>query len=234
MRILGVIPARGGSRGVPGKNIKLLAGKPLIYYTIEAAKRAVLITESIVSTDSFEIADIAKTYGANVPYLRPAELADDTASSVDVLIHAVNFLKKAGKVFDAVCLLQPTYPFREKGFIDFAIKLFMDKQSDSLISVLPLPDKYNPHWIFEKNMNNLLRIATGENEILKRRQDLPDAFFRDGSIYITKTDVLIHKHSLYGEKIGYIVSDKNYYVNIDTIDDWEKAEVLAKKIKGGE
>lgn len=231
MRILGLIPARGGSKGVPGKNIKLLAGKPLIYYTIEASKRAGLITETVVSTDSREIAAVAEGYGAEVPFLRPPELATDTASSVDVVIHAVEFLKNKGKVFDAVCLLQPTYPFREDGFIDKAVKIFMENDPDSLISVLPLPDKYNPHWIFEKGQNNFLRIATGEKEIIKRRQELPEAFYRDGSVYITKTDVLINEHSLYGGKIGYIVSDVSRYVNIDTIEDWEKAEALAEKIK---
>lgn len=231
MRILGLIPARGGSKGVPGKNIKLLAGKPLIYYTIEASKRAGLITETVVSTDSREIAAVAEGYGAEVPFLRPPELATDTASSVDVVIHAVEFLKNKGKVFDAVCLLQPTYPFREDGFIDKAVKIFMENDPDSLISVLPLPDKYNPHWIFEKGQSNFLRIATGEKEIIKRRQELPEAFYRDGSVYITKTDVLINEHSLYGGKIGYIVSDVSRYVNIDTIEDWEKAEALAEKIK---
>lgn len=231
MRILGLIPARGGSKGVPGKNIKLLAGKPLIYYTIEASKRAGLITETVVSTDSREIAAVAEGYGAEVPFLRPPELATDTASSVDVVIHAVEFLKNKGKVFDAVCLLQPTYPFREDGFIDKAVKIFMENDPDSLISVLPLPDKYNPHWIFEKGQSNFLRIATGEKEIIKRRQELPEAFYRDGSVYITKTDVLINEHSLYGGKIVYIVSDVSRYVNIDTIEDWEKAEALAEKIK---
>jgi|WetSurMetagenome_2_1015567.scaffolds.fasta_scaffold00478_14 CMP-N,N'-diacetyllegionaminic acid synthase len=234
MRVLGVIPARGGSKGVPGKNIKLLAGKPLIYYTIEASKRAGLITETVVSTDSEEIAEIAKDYGAEVPFLRPPELATDTASSVDVVIHAVEFLKDKGKAFDAVCLLQPTYPFREDGFIDKAVKIFMDNNPDSLISVLPLPDKYNPHWIFEKSLDNFLKIATGEKEIIKRRQDLPDAFYRDGSVYITRTDVLINEHSLYGGKIGYIVSDISRYVNIDTIEDWDKAGELAERIKASE
>ena len=234
MRILGIIPARGGSKGVPGKNIKQLAGKPLIYYTIEASRRAGLITATVVSTDSEEIAAIAKSYGAEVPFLRPAELADDTASSVDVVIHAVEYLKKEGKVFDAVCLLQPTYPFREEGFIDKAVKIFIENDSDSLISVLSLPDKYNPHWIFEKSKDDFLRLATGEKEIIKRRQDLPEAFYRDGSVYITKTDVLINEHSLYGGKIGYIISDINRYVNIDTIEDWGKAEELAEKIKAAE
>ncbi|HBE42314.1 MAG TPA: acylneuraminate cytidylyltransferase [Bacteroidales bacterium] len=231
MKILAIIPARGGSKGVPGKNIKLLAGKPLIQYTIEASLGAELLTDIIVSTDSNDIAQIAVSLGANVPFIRPGHLASDTASSVDVVAHAVGFLRDKGRTYDAVCLLQPTCPFRKKGFIDKAIERFIEAGTDSLISVLPLPNNFNPHWIFEKTGNDHLRIATGEKEIIKRRHDLPQAFYRDGSIYLTRTSVITNQGSLYGDTISYLVSEKQYYVNIDTIEDWSMAEEIAARLK---
>jgi|WetSurMetagenome_2_1015567.scaffolds.fasta_scaffold21902_4 CMP-N,N'-diacetyllegionaminic acid synthase len=229
MKILGIIPARGGSKGVPGKNSKLLAGKPLIQYTIEAAQNSELLTDTIVSTDSSEIAHLAALLGAEVPFIRPDSLATDTASSIDVVQHAVEFLKTQGRIYDAVCLLQPTCPFREKGFIDQAINKFAKAGTDSLISVLPLPEQFNPHWIFEMTAGDHLVLATGEKEIIKRRQELPQAYYRDGSVYLTLTQVITDRNSLYGETITYLVSEKLYHVNIDTPEDWEQAKELAEQ-----
>ena len=228
MKILALIPAREGSKGVPGKNIKMLGNKPLIQYTIESAKESKLLTDIVVSTDGLEIADLAKKLNIDVPFMRPSQFASDTASSFDVVIHAIETLEQEGKFFDAVCLLQPTYPFREKGLIDKAILQFINHSSDSLISVLPVPHEFNPHWVFEPNLKNHLVIATGDLQIIKRRQDLPGAYYRDGSIYLTKVDVLKNQKSLYGLKIGYIESNYDYYVNIDTLKDWKLAE---KKLK---
>ena len=132
--------------------------------------------------------------------------------------------------FDAVCLLQPTNPFREQGFIDKAIEKFITSKTDCLISVLPIPHEFNPHWAFEENEIGLLKIATGEKNIITRRQELPKAFYRDGAIYITKTEV-IKNGSLYGESIAYIENNPQFYVNIDTIEDWEKAEKLLTLMK---
>lgn len=230
MKVLGLIPARGGSKGIPGKNIKLLAGKPLIEYTIDAALNARLITDVVVSTDSPEIAEISRKLGAQVPFIRPASLALDTTGSIEVVCHAVKLLYEGGYEYDVVCLLQPTSPFRKPGFIDEAIELFSKSDYDSLISVLPLPEKFNPHWIFEECDNNTLKIATGEKEIIKRRQDLPKAFYRDGSLYLTRSSVIISKKSLYGNTIGYIVSDPLFNVNIDTPEDWLLAEKMAEKL----
>lgn len=229
MKILAIIPARGGSKGVPGKNTKLLAGKPLIQYTIEAAQESENLSDIIVSTDSKEIAQLSKNLGVDVPFLRPEHLASDTASTLEVVIHAVKFLKELGTHYNAVCLLQPTCPFRKKGFIDVAIRKFVESDTDSLLSVLPLPEKYNPHWIFEKQSNGLLKIATGEKDIIRRRQDLPDAYFRDGSVYLTKTSVMTDQSSLFGRSIDFIVNDPNFHINIDTMEDWKIAEILAVK-----
>lgn len=230
MKILGIITARGGSKGVPGKNIKLLGDLPLLTYTSKAANNSSLLTKTILSTDDISIIDVAKQFKLEVPFIRPSELATDTSSSISVIQHAVNFLESKGEYYDAICLLQPTSPFRKKGFIDEAIQKFISKKVDALVGVLPVPHELNPHWVFEPNSKGLLEIATGEKEIIKRRQDLPTAYFRDGSIYITKTSV-IKSGSFYGSKLSFIENDPEFYVNIDTMKDWESAESKLNLVK---
>ena len=230
-KILGIIPARGGSKGVPNKNIKLLGGKPLLQYTADAALNTTLLTKVILSTDSKAIAAIGRSLGLEVPFLRPIELATDTTSTLPVLQHAINYLQSLGEQYDAVCILQATSPFRPTGFIDKAIQKFISSDCDSLMSVLPVPHEYNPHWIFEPDAKGNLQIATGEKEIIKRRQDLPKAFIRDGSIYITKTNIIMEKNSIYGATIGYIESKPENHCNIDTMNDWEIAERKIENFK---
>jgi N-acylneuraminate cytidylyltransferase len=229
MRILGIIPARGGSKGVPRKNIKLLGKMPLIEYTINSAKASKFLTDTIVSTDDEEIAIAAEISGCKPPFVRPSELAQDNSTSIEVVQHAIDFFEKQNIFFDAVCLLQPTSPFREAGFIDAAIQKFIEKQSDSLVSVLPVPHEYNPHWTFEEADNGLLKIATGDKIMIPRRQELPKAFHRDGSLYITKTSV-IKNGSFLGESVAYMESNPDFYVNIDTMEDWKRAEELIIKL----
>jgi CMP-N,N'-diacetyllegionaminic acid synthase len=229
MKILGLIPARGGSKGVPKKNIKLLGKLPLIEYTIHSAKESNLLTQIVVSTDDEEIAIAAEVAGYKPPFVRPTEFAQDTSTSLEVVQHAIAFFESQNIFFDAVCLLQPTNPFREKGFIDHAIEKFIASKADCLLSVLEIPHEYNPHWAFEESENGLLKIATGELQIIPRRQDLPKAYQRDGSVYITKTEV-VKNGSLYGNSIAYIENNSQLHVNIDTMKDWEKAERLLTKI----
>jgi len=231
MNILAIIPARGGSKGVPGKNIKLLAGKPLLAYTSAVALKSSLLSKVILSSDDDEIISVAKTLEIEVPFKRPDNLAKDTTPTLPVILHALNFYESRGVFFDAVCLLQVTSPFRTVEFLDKAIQKFIKSKSDSLISVQEVPHEYNPHWTFELDETKNLKIATGESKIITRRQDLPKAYHRDGSIYITKTKILKEQHSLFGNTISHIVSPKEFYVNIDTIDDWKKAEQLAKHLK---
>lgn len=226
MRILAIIPARGGSKGVLGKNIKLLGGKPLLAYTSEIALQSKLLKEVIVSTEDLQIIEAAKRLNIKVPFTRPMELAQDNTPTIDVIIHALEWYKKQGVLFDAVCLLQATSPFRTVAFLDKAIMTFIEKGCDSLVSVQKVPHEYNPHWTFEVNTDGNLKIATGENQIISRRQELPIAYHRDGSIYITKTEVLLAAHSLYGQSISFIESDPDFYVNIDTLQDWQKAEEI--------
>src|SRR5688572_854179 len=166
MKTLGVITARSGSKGVPGKNTKILGNKPLLQYTAEAALASSLLTDVIISTDSEEIACLAQKCNIEVPFIRPSTLATDTSSSFEVVLHAINFLEKENRYYDAVCLLQPTNPFRPVDFIDKAIQKFEESEADSLISVLPVPTEFNPHWIFEPGSNDRLHIATGEKDII--------------------------------------------------------------------
>jgi len=225
MRILGLIPARGGSKGIPGKNIKPLRGKPLLQYTFEAAKNSKLLNNVILSSEDEAIIEIAKQLELEVPFKRPINLAEDSSSSLEVVQHALNYYLKQGINFDAVCLLQPTTPFRKDGFIDECILKFKDGNFDSLVSVREVPKEYNPHWVFEENQG-ALKIATGEKEIISRRQDLPKAYHRDGAVYLTKTEVLLNENSLYGKNIGFIDTTNSPYANIDTQEDWKKAEEM--------
>jgi CMP-N,N'-diacetyllegionaminic acid synthase len=224
MKIIGLIPARGGSKGVPGKNIKALAGKPLIAYTIEQALKSRLLDRVIVSTDDPDIAKTSVAYGAEVPFMRPAELAQDHSGSLEVVRHALDFFEERGQHYDAVCLLQATSPYRPKGCIDEAIRLFMQKQPDSLISVRRVPDEFNPHWTFEIEEDGRLRISTGDEKIIPRRQDLPPAYHRDGAIYISLAETIRNKGSLLGDDILAFPIDSPKLINIDTMDDWYEAE----------
>lgn len=230
MKILGLIPARGGSKGIPGKNIKFLAGKPLLAYTLESARESKLLMKTVLSSDDQEIIATAIQLGLEVPFTRPADLASDVSPTLPVLIHTLNFFAERGEFFDAVCLLQVTNPFRRNGFIDEAIMKLQETGADALVSVLPVPHEFNPHWVFEPQASGLLSIATGEEKIIPRRQELPPAYFRDGAIYLTRTEVLLKQNSLYGNKLAYIVGDEGRYVNLDTMQDWAKAEILVNSL----
>jgi len=225
MRILAIIPARGGSKGVPRKNIKLLGGRPLIQYSIDVALLSACFDKIMVSTDDAEIAKISKQLGAEVPELRPPHLANDNSATIDTVIYTLNYYKERGESFDAVCLLQPTCPFRDKIDLESAIHIFSLSEADSLVSVSPIPHQYNPHWAFFENEDKqYLRIATGEKNIIPRRQSLPEAYYRNGSIYLTRVEVIIEKESLYGDKMSYWKMDHSNIVNIDTMTDWIRAE----------
>lgn len=230
MKVLGLIPARGGSKGIPGKNIKNLGGKPVLAYTIESAKESKYLTKTILSSDDPEIIQVATQLGLEVPFVRPSDLAADASPTLPVIIHALRFFEELGEQFDAVCLLQVTNPFRRKGMIDEAIQKFIETDADALVSVLPVPHEFNPHWVFEPQEDGILKIATGEEKIITRRQELPPAYYRDGAIYLTKTQVLLDQNSLYGKKLAYLVGDQDRYVNLDTMKDWEAAESLVKTL----
>lgn len=224
MRILGLITARGGSKGIPGKNIKNLGGKPLLAYVAQDAKASRLLDRLVISTDDEQIAKVATDFGIEVPFIRPADLAQDHTPTLDVIAHCLVELQNQGEEFDAVCLLQPTSPFKPEGYIDHCINKFIQSNADCLITVLKVPHHFNPHWVFEENTNGILRIATGEDVLIPRRQDLPKAYYRDGSIYIFKKDNIFKQRAIVHGRTTFEISDARYYCNLDNQEDWRLAE----------
>jgi CMP-N,N'-diacetyllegionaminic acid synthase len=229
VRTLAVIPARGGSKGVPRKNVRLLDGKPLLQYTAEAALAARRLERVILSTDDPEIAEVGRQCGLEVPFLRPAELARDDTPTLPVLQHAVRWAEAEGDRFDAVCLLQPTQPLRPPGLIDACIALLEESDADAALTVLPVPAEHNPHWVYFRDAEGFLRLSTGEATPIPRRQELPPAFHREGSVYVTRRDVLIEENSLYGRRVAGYPVDPARTVNIDSLADWERAERLLRE-----
>ena len=224
MKILGLIPARGGSKGVPRKNIRRLNGKPLLAYTAESALQSKTLTRVILTTEDAEIAEIGRSCGIDVPFMRPTELAQDSTPSLSVVRHALLTLQKNGEDYDAVCLLQPTNPLRRVEDIDACVELFTRSNADCVISVLPVPHEYNPKWVFWKNGGDKMSLATGDTEIVPRRQDLPPAYHRDGSVYVTRSEIIIDRGSLYGDNIQGYEMPPEFSANIDTEDDWKAIE----------
>lgn len=233
MRVLGIIPARGGSKGVPRKNIRPLGGKPLLAWTAEAALGAKRLDRVILSTDDEEIAEIGRRAGIEVPFTRPAELADDRAPTLPVLQHAVAWMEARGDRYDAICLLQPTNPLRTAAVIDACVARLEVSGADAVITILPVPAEYNPHWVYFATSTGDLRLATGEAIPIPRRQDLPPAFHREGSVYVLRRDVLMEQGSLYGTRVVGEPVAPELSVNIDSLDDWVRAESLLAVLRGG-
>lgn len=226
MRVLGLIPARGGSKGVSSKNTRLLCGKPLLQYTAEAALGARLLSRVILSTEDEEIARVGESCGLEVPFIRPAELAEDETPTLPVVQHAVRWLENRGERFDAVCLLQPTNPLRLPEDIDGCIQLLETTDADAAVTISPVPAEHNPHWVYFQNGSGFLRLSTGEDTPIPRRQELPPAFHREGSVYVTRRDVLMDGNSLYGTRLAGYPIDAVRSVNIDGPEDWARAETL--------
>lgn len=227
MRVLGLIPARGGSKGLPRKNIRLLGDKPLLQYTAEAALAAKRLGRLILTTDDEEIAEVGRACGLDVPFMRPPELAEDDTPMLSVVQHAVRWLEERQDRYDAICLLQPTSPFRPPYLIDHCIERLETSRADAVISVLPVPPKYNPHWVFlRENDAGTLRLSTGEIIPIATRQSLPPAFHREGSVYVVRRDVVIEQGSLYGQRLEGVEVDPQWSVNIDTNLDWVEAQSL--------
>ena len=231
MNVLGLIPARGGSKGVPRKNIRQLAGKPLLAYTAEAALASSRLARVILSTDDEEIAEVGRSCGLEVPFLRPAELAEDTTPTLPVVQHAVQFLETRGEQFDAICLLQPTNPLRQTSDIDGCIELLESAEADTVFTMLAVPAEHNPHWVYFRNDDGSLRLSTGEATPIPRRQSLPPAFHREGSVYVARRDVVMIENSLYGARVIGFEIERSRSVNIDNLEDWARAESLLSQYR---
>ncbi|WP_017211316.1 cytidylyltransferase domain-containing protein [Clostridium beijerinckii] len=226
-KILSVIPARGGSKGVPRKNVRQLNGKPLIAYTIEEAKKSRYIDRIVVSTEDEEIAAVSREFGAEVPYLRPKELADDNSPTVDCVIHMLNWLKENENYMpDYVCLLQCTSPLRTFEDIDRTIEKLINTHMDGALSVCEAD--INPYWtnVFE---GDKLKYFIEEGKQITRRQDLPKIYSVNGSVYIIKTDVLLYNKTFEVDNItAYIMKNENS-IDIDNEIDFKFAELLVKE-----
>lgn len=221
--VLVIIPARGGSKGIPKKNIKELCGKPLIYYSIDIARNITSDDNICVSTDSDEIIDCVEQYGLKVPFKRPAELATDYVGTNEVLLHALKFYENKGKKIDTILLLQPTSPFRKIQHIIEAYKLYSDKL-DMVVSVKETAA--NPYYnCFEEDENGYLVISKGDGK-LERRQDAPKAFEYNGSIYIINPKSLVEKGMSSMTRVGKYEMDALYSIDLDTMFDWKLAELM--------
>lgn len=224
-RVLGVIPARGGSKGIKRKNLALLGDQPLIKYSIDACFGSKYLTRWMVSTDDQEIADYAEAQKAWVPFLRPAELATDIADSKDVVLHALDYANSTGEYYDYVMLLQPTTPFRSAEMIDLAIARLVDSGADALVSLIDVGANH-PHRMYSINGDNEMKpLIETENPMLAR-QHLPKYYIRSGDIYLVKTDVFVmHNTMLPNKTIGLVIDEKNH-VNIDTATDLRLANIV--------
>ncbi len=225
MKILAVIPARGGSKRLPGKNIKTLGGKPLIAWSIDAARASGCCVDVLVSTDDPAIAEVAKAHGASVPWLRPAELASDTAGSVDVLLHAVDWYQAHRAPLDAVLLLQPTSPFRSSDAIARAVDLFKAHQGQRpVVSVSPAST--HPAWTFRVGSEGMSPFL-GWGDLGKRSQDLEPAWMLNGSIYLMAPDQLRQvKSFLTPNTLPFQMQQPQEALDIDTASDFELCEWL--------
>lgn len=230
VRAIGVIPARGGSKAIPHKNIHPLLGKPLIAYTIEAALASKLLTDVVVSTEDPEIATVAASWGAQVPFVRPAELATDEALSLPVVRHAVNELEKAKSLkYDVVLMLQPTTPMRTADDIDEGIRLLLDTGADSVVSVVDVGGNHPFRMKRLVGDKILVNYIDQGFEDMRPRQQLPPVYIRSGALYVVRRDVIMERNSFVGADCrGYIMPHERA-VNIDTYLDFILSERLLRK-----
>jgi CMP-N,N'-diacetyllegionaminic acid synthase len=226
--IIAIIPARDGSKGLPGKNIKELCGKPLIAWSIEAGLGSKYIDEVMVTTESEEIARIAREFGASVPFIRPTELASDTATSFDAIKHAIDFYEnELHKRFDYIVLLEPTSPLREKDDIDGMIKtiISMEDQFDAIVS---LGEVHEHPSIMKKRVGNEIEPYCKKLVMATRRQDNEIAYFPYGVAYIVKTKTLLEEKSFYPRRTTHRMIKRYQCYEIDDIYDFLAIENIMK------
>lgn len=226
MRTLVIIPARGGSKGIPHKNIKPLNGKPLIYYTIDTARTIVSDEDICVSTDDDEIIEVVERYGLRVPFKRPDELATDTAGTYEVLLHALNYYEQQGCHYDTVLLLQNTSPFRKAEHVQEALALYT-QEVDMVVSVKE--SATNPYYnCFVEDDNRYLHKLL-DNTMFTRRQDAPTTYEYNGAVYVMNARRLKETHFGKFDKIVKYVMDEYHSLDLDTMFDWKIAEYIIKE-----
>ncbi len=224
---LAVVPARGGSKGVPRKNLRMLDGRPLIAYPIEAGLKSRRVNRVVVSTDDTEIADVARSLGADVPFARPARLALDDSPTLPVIQHVIAQLREAeGYVRESVVILQPTAPLTTARHVDEALDLLSASGADAVVSVAPIPAHCHPEWVFRLDGDRLSRYAK-DRPLPPRRQDLESLYFRNGAIYAARASVVL-AGSLYGSDTRAYVMDPMESANVDAPIDLLWAELLLR------
>lgn len=223
-----VICARGGSKGLPGKNVRPLGGRPMIAWSVKAARESALIDRILVSTDDPEIAQAARDAGADVPFLRPAELATDTANLVDAIIHALDVSADRS---DYVVLLQATSPLRIAADIDGCLRLCHERDAQAAATVCE-PDK-SPYWMFHLDDDGTCRLVIPRDEIGTARQDLPQVWAPNGAVYVARADWLRRERTFWrqGVTLGYVMP-RERSVDIDTLLDFRMAEILMQDAAG--
>lgn len=229
-KYLAVIPARGGSKGIHKKNIKELAGKPLIGYTIEPALQMVkngIIDRLIVSTDDEEIAAVSRDFGADVPFLRPAEISGDKAKSVDAIVHALDWTENQGEYYDAVLTLQCTSPQRIAEDIENSVRLFDENNADSLISVYE-NRKANGYNYYRREGNIGIPVRKEHNQGV-RRQEMPEMYVRNGAMYISSNSLLRDRKLIIGDNPLLYVMPTERSVDVDSAEDFEYVQWLMRK-----
>ena len=225
--MIAIIPARGGSKGLPGKNVRPLNGKPLIAYAVEEALKAKNIDRVIISTDDEEIARVAVEYGAELPFMRPAELATDTALAVDNYIYTIGRLEKeSGQQIDAFVVLQPTSPLRISEDIDGAIELFMSKHADSVMTYTQEAHPISWHKYLDEE-GHMIKIL---DSTIKNRQDNRISYYPNGAVYVFKTSLIREKKYISDNSYAYIMP-RNRSVDIDFLEDFEYAEFILQRRK---
>ena len=227
MKYLAIIPARSGSKGLKDKNIKLLNGKPLIAYTIEAALTTKIFEEVMVSTDSSYYAELSRQYGASVPFLRKEELAKDNTSSWDVVKQVLEDYKKMGIVFDKCVLLQPTSPLRTKDDITNAITLYQEKNAETVVSVCET--EHPAQWCFTlEDGNSMINFSKSPYRNM-RRQEIPKTYHEKGSIYIVDAKKIMEKdYDIYQNKCFAYIMSRKASMDIDNQEDFDRAEYYLK------
>lgn len=225
MNILAIVPARGGSKGVPGKNIRPLCGRPLLAYTSEVVNSTrSVFGRVILSTDDKEIALVGEALGLEVPFLRPSELSQDDTPMLPVIKHALNWAERASGPFDVVAILQPTQPLRSASHIHEAVALIGNRQCDSVVSVVALPLHMSPDYVMRIEDGPQLVPFLDVGTRVIRRQDARPAYVRDGTIYLTKATNVRDNDSLYGRICYPMVISGATSLTIDTEADWQEAE----------
>lgn len=232
--VLALIPARGGSKGVSRKNVRLLGDRPLLAHAVDAARASKLITRIVLTTDDEEIATVGRRVGCDVPFLRPPTLAADDTSMLEVIRHALNMLRTAEQYTpETIVLLQPTTPFRLGADIDDALTLLTNRNFDAVVSVVEVPTHYSPPWQFVLQ-DDAMYLYDGHplGDIITRRQDLPFTYIRNGAIYAFRRASFERTGSIYGDRCGALIMPPDRSINIDTPDDWAEAERYVRQSNG--